>query len=366
VRPADARRKAAEMAAWSECLLLSMHFANLSAVLVVPTWVVLISDTPVPSFMVIIFTITLWMKLVSFVHCNLDFRRVSRDKERRMTDRPSRPGGNDGHAEIDIPETIHQGVEVVAERKVDYPDNLTLHNLAYFLVVPALVYQTSFPKSKRFRGRWIIWNVVHLLVAMGVLMIITEQYMAPTIKTSVAPLRELQVVGIIERLLKLAVPTLYGWLIIFYGLFHVWLNILAEITHFGDREFYKDWWNATTIGDYWRLWNVPVHKWLLRHVYYPCIRRRVPKTVAAVAVFFVSAVFHEMLVGVPLHMVRFWAFWGLMFQVPLLFLTDYIKKRANSNQIGNYVFWFTFVIFGQPMAIMLYYHDWKKMHPGSE
>jgi len=48
-----------------------------------------------------------------------------------------------------------------------------------------------------------------------------------------------QVVGIIERLLKLAVPTLYGWLIIFYGLFHVWLNILAEITHFGDREFYK-------------------------------------------------------------------------------------------------------------------------------
>lgn len=50
-----------------------------------------------------------------------------------------------------------QGVEVVAERKVDYPDNLTLHNLAYFLVVPALVYQTSFPKSKRFRGRWIIW-----------------------------------------------------------------------------------------------------------------------------------------------------------------------------------------------------------------
>ena len=42
-----------------------------------------------------------------------------------------------------------------------------------------------------------------------------------------------------ERLLKLAVPTLYGWLIIFYALFHVWLNILAEVTHFGDREFYK-------------------------------------------------------------------------------------------------------------------------------
>lgn len=77
----------------------------------------------------------------------------------------------------------------------------------------------------------------------------------------------------------------------------------------------QDWWNATTIGDYWRLWNVPVHKWLLRHVYYPALRHHVPKHLAACCVFFVSAVFHEMLVGVPLHMVRFWAFFGLMFQV---------------------------------------------------
>ena len=58
-----------------------------------------------------------------------------------------------------------------------------------------------------------------------------------------------------------------------------------------------------------------MHKWLLRHVYYPAIRHGVPKTVAACCVFFVSAVFHEMLVGLPLHMVRFWAFVGLMFQV---------------------------------------------------
>jgi hypothetical protein len=27
------------------------------------------------------------------------------------------------------------------------------------------------------------------------------------------------------------------------------LNILAEILRFGDREFYKDWWNAKTIDE---------------------------------------------------------------------------------------------------------------------
>ena len=34
-----------------------------------------------------------------------------------------------------------------------------------------------------------------------------------------------------------------------------------------------------------------------------------------VLVFFVSAVFHEVAIGVPLHMVRFWAFTGIMMQV---------------------------------------------------
>lgn len=27
------------------------------------------------------------------------------------------------------------------------------------------------------------------------------------------------------------------------------LNILAELLCFGDREFYKDWWNATTVDE---------------------------------------------------------------------------------------------------------------------
>jgi hypothetical protein len=36
---------------------------------------------------------------------------------------------------------------------------------------------------------------------------------------------------------------------------------------------------------------------------------------AMVLVFTVSAVFHEVAIGVPLHMVRLWAFAGIMLQV---------------------------------------------------
>lgn len=39
----------------------------------------------------------------------------------------------------------------------------------------------------------------------------------------------------------------------------------------------QEWWNATTVGEYWRLWNQPVHKWMLRHVYFPLLRHKVPK-----------------------------------------------------------------------------------------
>ena len=62
-----------------------------------------------------------------------------------------------------------------------------------------------------------------------------------------------------------------------------------------------------------------VHKWMLRHVYYPAMRVGVPKVLAGVLVFFVSAVFHELLVGLPLHMLKAWSFIGIMSQARIVF-----------------------------------------------
>lgn len=78
-----------------------------------------------------------------------------------------------------------------------------------------------------------------------------EQYIKPTLETAVVPMSEGDILGIAERLLKLSIPNTYVWLLMFYFYFHLWLNMLAEITRFGDRMFYKDWWNARTIDRYW-------------------------------------------------------------------------------------------------------------------
>jgi len=43
----------------------------------------------------------------------------------------------------------------------------------------------------------------------------------------------------------------------FYVYFHLYLNLFAELLRFGDRVFYRDWWNSSEVSAYWRLWNTP-------------------------------------------------------------------------------------------------------------
>ncbi len=45
-------------------------------------------------------------------------------------------------------------------------------------------------------------------------------------------------------------------------------------------------------------------------------------------------------------------------QVPMLYLTEYLKRKVRSDQIGNFIFWISFCIIGQPISIILYYHNW--------
>jgi len=184
--------------------------------------------------------------------------------------------------------------------------------------------------------------------------------MLPLLRESVAPLAAFDAPRLLERLLKLAVPVTYCWLTGFYAFFHVWLNLLAELTRFGDRVFYKAWWNATDFETYWRTWNMPVHMWVVRHAYFP-IQRHVTtsKLATGFLCFTLSAVLHEVVVAFPLssyHMPL--AFVGMMGQVPMLPLSSWLKRKTKGTsfaQAGNFLFWVTFCFIGQPLCVLLYY-----------
>jgi diacylglycerol O-acyltransferase-1 len=51
------------------------------------------------------------------------------------------------------------------------------------------------------------------------------------------------------------------------------------------------------MGDYWRSWNLPVHNFMVRHIYNPLLTRNVPKVIASFLVFFISGIGHEYIVN---------------------------------------------------------------------
>jgi len=315
----------------SEGFVAFLYLIITTTGIVYPAYVIhRVQSAILSGLILILIALTGWMKLVSYAHTNSDIRALVQAGEK-----PDTP----------------QGAVVV-----EYPNNINVKNLAYFMVAPTLCYQMSYPQTETIRKGWVLRQVGKLLVFAGLMGFISEQYINPTIKNSQHPLKGNHLYAI-ERMLKLSIPVLYFWLCLFYCFFHLWMNIVAELVRFGDREFYKDWWNAKTVEEYWRMWNMPVHKWMVRHIYFPCIRAGIPKLVTVVLVFAISGLFHEVAIGVPCHMLRCWAFLGIMMQIPLVVLTNHIQTKYNNSMVGNMVFWFFFCIVGQPMCLLLYYHD---------
>ena len=70
---------------------------------------------------------------------------------------------------------------------------------------------------------------------------------------------------------RLAIPNHIIWLLGGYLVFHSCLNISGELLYFADRDFYHDWWNSTNFSKFWQNWNLPVHRWFLRHIYKPLL-----------------------------------------------------------------------------------------------
>jgi hypothetical protein len=81
--------------------------------------------------------------------------------------------------------------------------------------------QLSYPKSNTVRKGWVLRQIGKLLVFVGLMGFITEQYINPTIKNSQHPLKGNPLYAL-ERVLKLSIPTLYVWLCFFYCFFHLW------------------------------------------------------------------------------------------------------------------------------------------------
>ncbi|KAI8942084.1 hypothetical protein NX059_000182 [Plenodomus lindquistii] len=242
-----------------------------------------------------------------------------------------------------------------------YPQNINIGNLCYFWWAPTLVYQPVYPRTDRIRWTFVIKRLLEVAGLSIVIWIASAQYAAPLLQNSVTKILELNLTSIMERIMKLSTISVFCWLCGFFALFQSSLNALAEIMTFGDREFYGDWWNVSNIRSYWTTWNKPVTNFMRRHIYSPLVGRGWHPAIAQILVFLFSGILHELLVGVPTHNVIGVAFIGMMVQIPLIAITDYVQswRLASGQVMGNMIFWISFCLVGQPLAALCYFFAWQ-------
>ncbi|KAI8866637.1 hypothetical protein GQ42DRAFT_112278, partial [Ramicandelaber brevisporus] len=240
----------------------------------------------------------------------------------------------------------------------DYQQCLRLSHYLYFLFAPTLSFQASYPRNSKVDFLRLAKSLAELSISSMMMLFLTAQYALPSLRLAFSAIEKGDIVATIECVLLFSTASVLLWLLMFFSMFHAWCNVLGELLQFGDRQFYLAWWNSGTLARYWRLWNIPVHNWLKRHVYLPLLL--FTPFWAITTTFFVSAMFHELLLGASMKCFNGLSFLVIMAQVPLIILTDNILPAwiGKDSDVGNVFFWLLFCIVGQPILLTQYYVIW--------
>ena len=224
-----------------------------------------------------------------------------------------------------------------------YPKNINVSDYLYYLVAPTLVYEVEYSTVARIRVDYVTKKVVLFFVQFLSLYNVISDFVLPV-------LMQVQELNYLEVFSRLIFPVLICYLMVFFILFEQILNCFAELTRFGDREFYQDWWNSTSFEEFNRKWNRPVHLFLYKHIYLECMNRYGwSKQTANVITFLFSAVCHEMVLACICRNIKPYLMMLMIFQIPLVIL----QKFLNRSLLGLYVFWSGMIV-GLPLLLTLY------------
>ncbi|XP_069074951.1 diacylglycerol O-acyltransferase 1-like [Pleurodeles waltl] len=262
-----------------ESLGMVFQIVNLIALIVFPVVGIYLKKTitPIGAMLTLLLYIILFFKLLSYKFVN-DIYRARHPKNAKGTLKKRIPDNRQSR-------NNEQGTT----KKIFYPINLNVQDLYYFVAAPTLCYQVNYPKSGQFRQTFFVTRLVEIVVLFQLMNTLVQQLILPVIHTSMKPMWEVESSLFLEYILKLAVVTNIIWLIFSYWFFHSFLNAVAELLYFADREFYQDWWETKSILKFWTKWNRPAHNWLFRHVYMPLKQCGYEKLYLQGAVFLISS-----------------------------------------------------------------------------
>ncbi|KAF7794278.1 hypothetical protein EIP86_005411 [Pleurotus ostreatoroseus] len=178
---------------------------------------------------------------------------------------------------------------------VRWPANVTYKNFGDYLFIPTLVYELEYPRTDKIRPLYVFEKTVATFGTFALL------YTAPLAECI--------------------------------------CNGFAELSRFADRQFYEDWWNATSWDEFSRKWNKPVHTFLLRHVYASSMSSyKLSKQSAMFFTFLLSAAVHELVMAIVTKKIRMYLFTLQLIQIPLI-AVGRIPSIKRNKLLGNTVFW---------------------------
>lgn len=230
---------------------------------------------------------------------------------------------------------------------VHYPRNLTWSNYTDFVFCPTLCYELEYPRTTGIVWSQLGYKVLAVFGVIFLLTIVSEEFILPVLTESAIHLQTASSASetaliIAESISMLLFPFMITFLLVFLVIFEYVLGAFAEITCFGDRHFYSDWWNSTDWLEFSREWNIPVHHFFRRHVY-SASRPHLGRPGATLITFLISAIGHEIVMACITKKIRGYGFLAQMSQLPIIMLqrTKWVRGRRLLN---NICFWCSMIL----------------------
>lgn len=251
-------------------------------------------------------------------------------------------------------------------RNTIYPNNVLLWDYLLFTCTPTLCYSPIYPRTGPTNNAMdaestnlmanIDWIYVteKFITANGIIVcmyLITEHSVIPILSQS-------NTIPYVDAVVSLYFPFFLLFILGFYLVFDCILNASAELTCFADRQFYSDWWNATSFMEFSRKWNLPVHEYLLRHIYLGVFVKKFKfaSGLSKALTFIFSTVFHELVLTVTTHRFKPWFTFFSLWQIPLMSIMK--SPMFDNTQLGNILTLTPFVL-GIAMIAILYAKDYN-------
>ncbi|KAL9619003.1 MAG: hypothetical protein Q9160_006324 [Pyrenula sp. 1 TL-2023] len=240
--------------------------------------------------------------------------------------------------------------------QVTYPQNLTWSNYCDFIFCPTLCYELEYPRTGGIRWLELFWKALAVFGCIFLLTLLSEEFIVPVLADSAMRLQQAQALsdkGLIlaETTSFLLFPFMVVFLLVFLVIFEYLLGAFAEISCFADRHFYSDWWNSSDWLEFSREWNIPVHHFLRRHVYFAS-RTYMSNSVAMLITFLVSAFGHELIMGCITKKLRGYGFVAMMLQLPIVALQR--SKLVRGRWVFNNACFWASMILGLSVMCSLY------------